>query len=71
MFTNVWYGGSSVAMVIFLIRPRLCMLIQFFIFWVFEPFSSFLESILEIRFLPILALVGLFFLFSVKNNEPN
>ena len=33
MFTNVWYGGSSVAMVIFLIRPRLCMLIQFFIFW--------------------------------------
>ena len=32
MFTNVWYGGSSVAIVIFLIRRRLCMLIQLFFF---------------------------------------
>ena len=34
-------------------------LIQFFTYWVFEPFASFLEYVLEIRMLPIIALVGL------------
>ncbi len=44
-------------------------LIQFFTFWVFEPLASFLEYVLEIRMLPIIALIGLVFLFSTKNIE--
>jgi len=47
------------------------LLIQFFTYWVFEPFASFLEYVLEIRFLPIIALIGLVFLFSAKNIEQN
>ena len=46
-------------------------LIQFFTFWVFEPLSSFLEYVLEIRMLPIIALIGLVFLFSAKDIEQN
>jgi len=46
-------------------------LIQFFTFWVFEPLASFLEYVLEIRMLPIIALIGLVFLFSAKNIEKN
>jgi len=46
-------------------------LIQFFTFWVFEPLSSFLEYVLEIKMLPIIALIGLVFLFSAKNIEKN
>ena len=44
-------------------------LIQFFTYWIFEPFASFLEHFLEIRFFPIIALIGLIFLFSAKNME--
>jgi len=47
------------------------LLIQFFTFWVFEPLASFLEYVLEIRMLPIIALIGLVFLFSTKNIELN
>ncbi len=47
------------------------LLIQFFIYWIFEPLSSFLEYVLEIRFIPIIALIGLFFVFSAKNIEQN
>jgi len=46
-------------------------LIQFFNYLVFEPFGSFLEYVLEIRFFPIIALIGLVFLFSAKNIEQN
>ena len=46
-------------------------LIQFFTYWVFEPLASFLEYVLEIRFSPIIALIGLVFLFSAKNIEEN
>jgi len=46
----------------------LVLLIQFFTYWIFEPFSSFLVHVLEIRLFPIIALVGLIFLFSGKNN---
>ena len=42
-------------------------LIQFFNHWIFEPFSSFAEYILEIRLFPIIALLGLIWLFSGKN----
>ncbi len=42
-------------------------LIQFFIFWIFEPIVSFLEFFLEIRILPIIFLFGFFLLFSAKN----
>ena len=46
-------------------------LIQFFTYWVFEPLASFLENVLEIRLFPIIALIGLIFLFSAKNIEQN
>jgi len=47
------------------------LLIQFFTYWIFEPFVSFLEYVLEIRLFPIVALIGLVFLFSAKNIEQN
>ncbi len=47
------------------------LLIQFLTYWIFEPFASFLEYLLEIRLLPIIALIGLIFLFSTKNVEQN
>ena len=46
-------------------------LIQFFTYWIFEPLASFLEYVLEIRLFPIVALIGLVFLFSAKNIEEN
>jgi len=46
-------------------------LIQSFTYWIFEPLASFLEYVLEIRLFPIIALIGLFFLFSVKNIDQN
>ena len=47
------------------------LLIQFFTYWVFEPLASFLEYVLEIRLFPVIALIGLVFLFSAKNIEHN
>ena len=47
------------------------LLIQFFTYWIFEPLASFLEYLLEIRLIPIIALIGLVFLFSAKNIEQN
>jgi len=47
------------------------LLIQFFTYWIFEPLASFLEYVLEIRLIPIIALIGFVFLFSTKNNEQN
>ena len=47
------------------------LLIQFFTYWVFEPLVSLLEYVLEIRVFPIIALIGLIFLFSAKNIEQN
>ena len=47
------------------------LLIQFFTYWIFEPLISFLEYFLEIRLLPIIALIGLIFLFKAKNIESN
>ena len=47
------------------------LLIQFFTYWIFEPFASFLEYVLEIRFFPIIALIGLVFLLSAENIEQN
>ena len=43
------------------------LLIEFFTNWIFEPLASFLEYVLEIRLFPIIALIGLIFLFSAKN----
>jgi len=45
------------------------LLIQFFTYWVFEPLASFLGYFLEIRLFPIIALIGLVFLFSAKTIE--
>ena len=47
------------------------LLIQFFTYWVIEPLASFLEYVLEIKLFPVIALVGLVFLFSAKNIEQN
>ena len=47
------------------------LLIQFFTYWVFEPLASFLDYVLEIRLFPIIALIGLVFLFSAKNIKQN
>jgi hypothetical protein len=47
------------------------LLTQFFTYWIFEPLVSFLEYFLEIRLFPIIALIGLVFLFSAKNIEKN
>ena len=47
------------------------LLIQFLTYWIFEPLASFLEYVLEIRLFPIIALIGLIFLFSAKNIEEN
>jgi len=47
------------------------LLIQFLTYWIFEPFASVLEYVLEIRLFPIIALIGLFFLFSAKNINQN
>tara|TARA_B100000161_G_scaffold15077_1_gene9171 strand:- start:177 stop:347 length:171 start_codon:yes stop_codon:yes gene_type:complete len=45
------------------------LLIQFFTYWIFEPITSLLEHLLEIRTIPVIALVGFIFLFSGKNIE--
>jgi len=47
------------------------LLIQFFNYWIFEPFASFLGYVLEIRILPIFAFIGLILLFSAKSIENN
>ena len=47
------------------------LLIQFFNYWIFEPLVSFLMYVFELRFFPIIALIGLVFLFSAKNIEQN
>jgi len=44
-------------------------LIQFFTYWIFEPLSSFLEYFLEIKLLPIIALLLLILFFSGKKFE--
>jgi len=44
---------------------------QLFTYWIFEPLTSFLEYVLEIRLIPIIALIGLLFLFSAKNIKQN
>ena len=49
----------------------LVLLIQFFTYWIFEPLASFLEYVLDIRLIPIIALIGLVFLFSAKDIEQN
>ena len=47
------------------------LLIQFFAYWIVEPLGSFLEYVLEIRFFPIIALIGFILLFSAKTIEKN
>jgi len=42
------------------------LLIQFFVYWIFEPLAIFLEYVFEIRYLTIIALVIFISLFSAK-----
>ena len=44
-------------------------LIQFFTYWIFEPLTSFMANVVEIRFFPVIAFVGLIFIFSAKKIE--
>ena len=47
------------------------LLIQFLVYWIFMPLTSFLEYVLEVRLFPVISLVVLVFLFSGKNIENN
>ena len=47
------------------------LLIQLFAYWIFEPLTSFLEYVLEIRVFPIIALIALISLFSGKTINKN
>jgi len=47
------------------------LLIQAFTYWIFEPLASFLQNFIELRLLPIFALLSLILLFSAKNIEHN
>jgi hypothetical protein len=47
------------------------LLIQFFIYWIFEPLAFFLEYVFEIRLLPIIALISLILFFSGKTIDKN
>ena len=47
------------------------LLIQIFTYLIFEPITSFLEYVLEIRFFPVIALGGFILLFSSENNKKN
>ena len=47
----------------------LVVIIQFLAYWIFEPLATFFEYVLEIRLLPIIALLGLISLFWAKNIE--
>ena len=49
------------------------LLIQFITYWIFDPITSLLMNILEVRYFPIVALIVFIFLFSGKhpNNIKN
>ncbi len=49
----------------------LVVLIQFLTYWIFEPLTSFLGYVLQIRLFPMVALIVLIILFSAKNIEHN
>ena len=44
-------------------------LIQFFMYWLCEPFISFLTNVLEIRLFHGLALLILIYIFSLRDNN--
>ena len=44
-------------------------LIQFFTYWIFEPLTSSISHILEIRLFPVIAIAVLILMFSAKNIE--
>ena len=47
------------------------LLIQFFSYWIFEPFTSFLTNLVEIKFSPILIVLIFVFLFSGETEKDN
>ena len=42
------------------------LIIQFLTYWIFEPLTTFLEYVFEVRFLPIIVLLAFILLFSTK-----
>jgi len=44
------------------------LIIQFLTYWIFEPLSTFLEYVFEVRTFPLIALLAFIFLFSTKKN---
>ncbi len=45
------------------------LIIQFLTYWIFEPITTFLEYVFDVRFLPLLALLAFVLLFSTKQNN--
>ena len=54
-----------------LILILLIFLVQIFSYWIFEPLTSFLTLLSEIRVLPILLIFIFIFIFSTKEEESN
>jgi hypothetical protein len=44
------------------------LIIQFLTYWIFEPFTTFLDYVFEVRFFPVIALAVFVLLFSTKKN---
>ena len=42
------------------------LIIQFLTYWIFEPLTTFLEYVFEVRFFPMIALIAFVLLFSTK-----
>ena len=49
----------------------LILFVQFVVYWIFEPVTSFVEYALEIRLFPSIAIFILVLLFSAKNIDKN
>ena len=45
------------------------LIIQFLTYWIFEPITTFLEYVFQVRIFPIIALIAFILLFSTKKNN--
>ena len=45
------------------------LIIQFLTYWIFEPLTTFLEYVFEVKFFPIVALLAFFLLLSTKKSN--
>ena len=47
------------------------LIIQFLTYWIFEPLTTFLEYVFQVKFFPIVALLAFFLLLSTKKSNLN